>query len=204
MSIYPKIDVATADCHSIRHICFPFSLVLFSPSHCLLKENTACPQHSVLRVKDDDKRRENSPMTIQQGSGQTQTPHLELRARVKNTAILVCLNVNDEKLFSFCKICLCASNLWNAKTFSEAVSIWRKCLLCNVFMLRVLLPLASEFSLARSKAVREGEGPNSRAFSMCNRRYSMAGRRCFQMKTEMIFPPSCFRDVFEATKDLTR
>lgn len=45
-------------------------------------------------------------------------------------------------------LCLYVSNLGNGKTFSGAVSILKKCLLCNVFTLRGLLLASSEFSLA--------------------------------------------------------
>lgn len=45
-------------------------------------------------------------------------------------------------------LCFYVLNLWNGKTFSGAVSILKKCLLCNVFTLRGLLLASSEFSLA--------------------------------------------------------
>lgn len=45
-------------------------------------------------------------------------------------------------------LCLYVLNLGNGKTFSGAVSILKKCLLCNVFTLRGLLLASSEFSLA--------------------------------------------------------
>lgn len=45
-------------------------------------------------------------------------------------------------------LCFYVLNFWNGKTFSGAVSILKKCLLCNVFTLRGLLLASSEFSLA--------------------------------------------------------
>lgn len=145
-------------------------------------------------------------MTIQQGSGQTQTPHLELRARVKNTAILVCLNVKMKSCFPSAKFAYAHQISEMVRPFQrllafEESTYYAMCLCSGCFS-----PQPQSFhQLDRRLSEKERcEGPNSRAFSMCNRRYSMAGSRCFQMKTEMIFPPSCFRDVFGATKDLTR